>query len=288
MIGHKLWQSLAAQSDQVFGTLHGRRDPFTWTKLFDDRTIENFEAADFEKVSALLGQLRPEVIINCIGITKRKAEANELAKMFQVNARFPHHLALWAARHGARVIHFSTDCVFDGAEGNYAERSVVTAPDLYGQTKYFGELDYDHCLTIRTSMIGRELASHTELLDWFLAQGGKQITGFRHARYSGLTTQTMARVVQSLIRDHPGLCGRYQIAGPAITKYDLLMKLREAFNLDVAISPDEKFHCDRTFQSDRFARATGIVIPSWDEMIAGLAADRNFYDQAPAFKQTVH
>jgi dTDP-4-dehydrorhamnose reductase len=287
MIGHKLWQALAGQPGQVFGTLHGRRAPFARPALFDDRTIENFEAGDFEKVTGLLDQLRPAVIINCIGITKRKAEANELEKMFLVNARFPHHLAHWAARHRARVIHFSTDCVFDGAEGNYGERSVVTATDLYGQTKYFGELDYDHCLTIRTSMIGPEITGKTELLEWFLAQGGKRITGYQNARYSGLTTLEMAGVVQRIIRDHPQLCGKYQIAGPVITKFDLLRQLRDALNLQVEISPDEKFHCDRTFQSQRFTQATGITIPSWEEMIASLAGDREFYDRNLALDQPI-
>jgi dTDP-4-dehydrorhamnose reductase len=280
MIGHKFWQALVGQRDDIFGTLHGRRDAFAHYALFDDRIIEQFEAADFEGVTKLLNRLRPAVIVNCIGITKRKPEANDVAKMFMVNARFPHHLARWAACNRARVIHFSTDCVFDGADGNYSERSVVTAPDLYGQTKYFGELDYDHCLTIRTSMIGREITGHTELLEWFLAQRGRCITGYKNARYSGLTTLTMAELVPRIIDDHPQLSGRYQIAGPVITKYDLLCQLRDAFAIEVQIVPDETFHCDRTLQSHRFAQATGISIPPWKEMLADLARDQDFYDHA--------
>jgi dTDP-4-dehydrorhamnose reductase len=282
MIGHTLWRAVAGRHEDVFGTLHGRRDVFARRLLFDERVIEQFEAADFESVSAVLDRLRPAVIVNCIGITKRKAEVNDVAKMFTVNARFPHQLARWAARNRARVIHFSTDCVFDGTEGNYSERSVVTAPDLYGQTKYFGELDYDHCLTIRTSMIGREITGYTELLEWFLGQGGKRITGYRNARYSGLTTLAMAGVVQRIIWDHPQLCGKYQIAGPVITKYDLLLQLREAFKLEVEIMPDETFRCDRTLQSQKFIAATGITVPGWKEMIAALADDRELYDRLRA------
>jgi dTDP-4-dehydrorhamnose reductase len=278
MIGHKLWQILATGNERVFGTLHAGRAQTGRPALFEQRTIENFEAGNFARVASVLDDVRPEVIINCIGITKRKVEAGELEKMFLVNTRFPHHLALWAARHQARVIHFSTDCVFDGADGNYAERSVVTAPDLYGQTKFFGELDYDHCLTIRTSMIGREISGYTELLEWFLAQNGRRITGYRNAIYSGMTTLTMAGVVQRILRDHPQLCGKYQIAGPVISKYDLLCQLRDAFGLEMEIVPDEKFHCDRSFQSQRFTRATGITIPGWDEMIAGAVADQELYD----------
>jgi dTDP-4-dehydrorhamnose reductase len=276
MIGHKMWQQLSGSYDEVFGTLHSHQSVLE--NIFDERVIERFEAADFQGVSTLLDSLRPKVIVNCLGITKRKTEANDVEKMFVVNSLFPHHLARWAATHGARVIHFSTDCVFDGADGGYTERSVVTAPDLYGQTKYFGELDYDHCLTIRTSMIGRELAGRTELLEWFLAQRGKTISGFKHALYSGLTTPAMASVLRRIIADHPQLCGKYHVAGPVITKYDLLCQLRDAFGIDVQIVPDETFHCDRTLQSDRFVKATGIRIPSWQEMIAGLAGDRALYD----------
>ena len=281
MIGHKLWQALAAgNNDDIVGTLHGQRDAFARYALFDERIIEQFEAADFVGVTNVLNRIRPLVIVNCIGITKRKSEASDVAKMFMINARFPHHLARWAAGNGARVIQFSTDCVFDGADGNYSERSVVTAPDLYGQTKYFGELDYDHCLTIRTSMIGREITGHTELLEWFLAQRGKCITGYRNARYSGLTTLAMARLLPRIVREHPQLCGKYQIAGPTITKYDLLCQLREAFGLEVKVAPDETFHCDRTLQSDRFVQATGIRIPSWEKMLSELAGDQEFYDRS--------
>jgi dTDP-4-dehydrorhamnose reductase len=288
MIGHQLWRHFAAEHKNVIGSLHHGREVFATAGLYDDRIIENFEAEDFDAVTRVLERLRPVVIINCIGITKRKTEANDVAKMFVVNARFPHQLARWAARNRARVIHFSTDCVFDGADGNYGERSVVTAPDLYGQTKYFGELDYDHCLTIRTSMIGREIMGYTELLEWFLAQAGKRITGYRNALYSGLTTSEMAGIIQRLIWDHPQLCGRYQIAGPVISKYDLLVQLREAFHLDVEIEPDETFHCDRSLQSQKFCAATGITVPTWTQMTAALAKDRDFYDRLRNPDQPLH
>lgn len=279
MIGHALWRALSASSHELFGTFHGRADRFEKYRLFSQGIFENVEAADFAQFTEILENVSPQVIINCVGITKRKAEAEDVSAMFQVNGLFPHRLARWA-QNRARVIHFSTDCVFDGADGNYRERSVMTAPDLYGQSKYFGELDYDHCLTIRTSMIGREIAGFSELLEWFLAQRGKRIRGFRKALYSGVTTRTMAsRIIPRLIEDFPKLNGRFQIAGPVISKYDLLCQLRDAFSLDVTIDPEEGFHCDRTLQSQRFAEATGMVMPGWPEMLADLAADQDFYDK---------
>jgi dTDP-4-dehydrorhamnose reductase len=280
MIGHKMWQSLSRSHDDVVGTLHRGSDGVVMRDMFANRAVEHVEAADFEEVAALLDRTRPTVIVNCIGITKRKTAADDLATMFRVNTLFPHHLARWAVRHGCRVVQFSTDCVFDGTEGNYDESSVVTAHDLYGQTKYFGELDYDHCLTIRTSMIGRELSGRTELLEWFLAQAGKTISGFINAQYSGLTTNEMARVLNRIVLDHPELWGKYQVAGPVISKYALLCKLRDAFGIDVQIVPEGDFVCDRTLGSQRFEKATGITIPSWDEMLVELTLDRAFYDAA--------
>ena len=277
MIGHALWRGFAGSAHEVFGTLHTSSDRFAHYGLFGQRVIEGFEAANLEQVKMTLEEINPDIIINCIGITKRKSEANDLRLMFEVNALFPHRLAGWAQGR-ARVIHFSTDCVFGGENGKYHERSVMTAADLYGQTKYFGELDYDHCLTIRTSMIGREIAGFSELLEWFLAQRGKQIKGFTNALYSGMTTLTMASLVPRIIERHPNLNGRYQIAGPLISKHDLLSQLRDAFALDISIKPDDSFYCDRTLQSRKFAEATGIAVPGWPEMIAGLAHDRTFYD----------
>jgi dTDP-4-dehydrorhamnose reductase len=279
MIGHKLWEALAAEQEDVFGTVHGRRDAFRKYQLFDERVFEDFEASDFGAVTHLLDRLRPSLIINCIGITKRKQQADEVGPMFTINALFPHHLARWARSQGARVIQFSTDCVFDGAEGKYTERSVMTATDLYGQSKYFGELHYDHCLTIRTSMIGREIAGRTELLEWFLAQRGKRIKGFKNALYSGVTTLYMSQLLSRLLRQHSKLGGRYQIAGPAISKYDLLCQLREALQLDVEIEADETFRCDRTLQSEKFTRRTGIQVPSWKEMLLAVAQDRELYER---------
>ena len=279
MIGHALWRALSLSSHDIFGTMYGRGDRFAHLHgLFQRNVSESFDAGDPQQVRSILQQVHPEVVVNCVGITKRKNEANDLAAMFQVNALFPHQVALWAKQNKARVIHFSTDCVFDGATGNYHERSVMTAPDLYGQSKYFGELDYDHCLTIRTSMIGREISGFSELLEWFLAQKGKRIRGFRNALYSGVTTNTMAPIIRRIIEHQPDLSGRYQVAGPVISKYDLLCQLRDAFGLDMTIEPDESFHCDRTLQSNKFTKATGIKMPAWSEMIANLVRDRDFYE----------
>lgn len=275
MIGHVVWRELSRRSVDVWATLRGRRDTSLGAGQFANcQVLENFDAATPEPALDLLSSLAPTVIVNCIGITKRKPEASDVRPMYAVNALFPHLLARWASHHGARVIHFSTDCVFAGESGRYTERSVMTATDLYGQTKFFGELNYGHCLTLRSSMIGRELHGRTELLEWFLSQEGKTIAGFTKAIYSGLTVMQMSRIVSSLIVDHPALSGVWQVAGPVISKYELLNQCREAFGVDILIRADDTFVCDRTLDAGPFAEITGITVPSWRHMLAELAADR--------------
>jgi dTDP-4-dehydrorhamnose reductase len=282
MVGHRMWRTLSRSPYEVVGTLHRGRDEFEAYGVFDDRVIEHIDATDFDAVTALLEKIQPTVIVNCVGITKRKSEGHDLRRMFKLNTLFPHHLARWAAKVSTRVVQFSTDCVFDGADTDYDEGSVVSAQDLYGQTKFFGELHYPNCLTIRTSMIGRELAGHTELLEWFLSNRGRTVSGFMNARYSGVTTVEMATILARIISEYPTLSGIYQVAGPSITKYELLCKIRDAFSLDVQIQPESSFVCDRTLRSVRFERATGITTRTWNDMIADLAADQAFYHCQPA------
>lgn len=209
---------------------------------------------------------KPDVIINCVGIVKqRKSSAEE---MIEVNGLFPHRLMAMA--HGARVIHFSTDCVFSGKWGRYEEDDVPDPVDLYGRTKLVGELTEGNSITLRTSIIGREKSRHHGLLDWFLLNKAKVIPGYRYAKFSGLTTLEMVRVVQHVLIK-PGASGLYHVSGPPISKCDLLVQAAKAYGKDVRILPDDSVICDRTLNSDRFQRDFGYTPPSWREMLKQLA-----------------
>ena len=176
------------------------------------------------------------------------------------------------------MIHFSTDCVFDGVKGAYEESDTSNATDLYGRTKYLGEVSSPGSLTLRSSIIGRELYNDTSLFEWFLAQEGKKIRGFAKAMYSGVTTVRMSNLVKDLILDHPDLSGMYHVSGPWISKYDLLLLARDIFELNIEIERDEDFDIDRTLVGDRFAADSGFAAPSWEEMLAELAADPTPYE----------
>jgi dTDP-4-dehydrorhamnose reductase len=281
MLGHKLFQRLRRSEPDTYCTIRGSIDEGQHRNVELFRAggvVENFEAADFPAVERFLLQSTPSVVVNCIGIVKQRANAKKTIPSIEVNALLPHRLAALCERWGGRLIHFSTDCVFSGRKGNYQEEDFSDAEDLYGRTKFLGEVVTGGAITLRTSIIGRELAHRESLLEWFLRQNHQRISGYTRAMFSGVTTNYMARVVEKLILEFPGLSGLYQVTSPTISKFELLCLLREAYRLDVEIERDPSFVCDRSMKGDKFARATGITRPSWPELIGELAKDDTPYE----------
>jgi dTDP-4-dehydrorhamnose reductase len=278
MLGHKLWQRLASRFADTHVTVRGPRAAYARYGLFDDeRVIEKVDVADFDALASVLGRVAPQEILNCIGLTKRREAPDNPAPSIVLNALLPHLLAAWGSAHGARVINFGTDCVFDGKRGGYTENDLTNAEDLYGRTKALGEIRGEHALTLRSSFIGRELAAGTELLEWLLAQRGKTIKGYRHALYTGVSTLRLADLVGDIIEKFPRLTGLYQVAAEVISKYDLLALAGAAYGIDVKIEPDDKVIIKRNLDGSAFRRATGYVAPPWREMMAELAADPTPY-----------
>ncbi|MFZ0037471.1 MAG: SDR family oxidoreductase [Candidatus Acidiferrales bacterium] len=280
MLGHKLFQHLRTRHPETYCTIRGsiEQPSIRSISLFHDGgVIEHCDAADFRKLENLLLENKPNFVINCIGIVKQRPQANQAVPSIAVNALLPHQLAEVCGRWGGKLIHFSTDCVFSGKRGNYNEADLPDAEDLYGRTKALGELTDSTALTLRTSIIGRELAHSESLLEWFLRQEHRRISGFTRAMYSGVTTNYMARVVANLIATSSNLSGLYQVASAAISKFDLLCLLRKAYGLDVAIHPDSKFFCDRSMKGDKFEEATGQLCPAWPELVSELANDDTPY-----------
>lgn len=281
LIGHKLFEKLSRRfGDSVFACLHRCRREYAAGELFDNsRVFENVDVLDFDGTTSLLDSLEVDVVLNCVGITKRRPEVKDAVTAISINSLFPHKLAAWAGKRGRRVFQFSTDCVFNGKEGPYNEDSPTTGEDEYGRTKALGELRYDHCLTIRSSFIGRELSEYSELLEWFLGQQGPSIKGFTEAYYSGISTIEMARIVGDLIEFHPDLGGLYQLAtDEPISKYDLLCEARRAFQKDIEIIPDSEFSIRPTLDGSKLKKVIGYDLPSWTEMMEDLAAE-GFYQQ---------
>ena len=279
MLGHKLWQTLSGR----FDTRATFRQPpgfYARAGLFDpSRAIGGVSAHDFDGVVRALASARPEVVVNCVGIVKQDAAAKDPYQSIAVNALFPHRLAQACAAAGARLIHLSTDCVFTGRRGNYEESDASDAEDIYGRTKWLGEVDYEHCLTLRTSMIGRELQGAHGLVEWFLSQRGKSVRGFKRAVFSGFTTGALASLIGDIIADHKTLSGVRHVAAEPVNKFDLLTLVRDAFGLEIEIEPDETFVCDRSLDGSRFRRETGFAPAPWPEMIERMARDATPYEE---------
>lgn len=279
LIGHRLFLELRNHFN-TFGLLHRSRDAYQ--KITDylgaDNLIDNVDIIDFEKLQNVLTTVKPQVILNCTGITRRKKEINDPVTTLEINTVLPHKLANWAKLNNTRIIHFSTDCVFDGNAGNYTEDSPATATDFYGRSKALGEIRYDYTLTIRSSFIGQELYDKTELLEWFLAQKDKKIKGFSEALYSGVSTIFLARVVKKIISDFPGLSGLYQLAlEKPISKYELLCIAKEAFKVNISIIKDDTYRHYPTLNGSRLHEVLKMDVPSWPVMMEELANNREFY-----------
>ena len=280
MLGHKVFQTLERQFPNTACTVRGRLDEPFYSRIDlyrPERVIAGVDALDLDGLTRLLAERQPDVVVNCIGIVKQRDEAQRAIPSITINSLLPHRLAAAAATWGGRVIHFSTDCVFSGKRGAYLEDDFSDAEDLYGRSKYLGEVSAENALTLRTSIIGRELSEFRSLLEWFLAQTGNEVRGFTRHFWSGVSTNHLAALVGDIIAEHPQLSGVYQVSSGKINKHELLTLLRDAFRLDVKIVPDDREFCDRSLEGDRFREATGYVCPSWVELATELAADPTPY-----------
>jgi dTDP-4-dehydrorhamnose reductase len=282
MLGHKMFQVLRERFAGTFCTVREdvRKPPFDRVELLQGNdVVPGVDVTDFPALEAIVSAFRPEYVVNCVGIIKQRAEAVSPIPSITINSLLPHKLAQMAARWGGRVIHFSTDCVFSGKRGGYAEEDSSDAEDLYGKTKFLGEVAAAKALTLRKSVIGRELAEHRSLLDWFLAQNHKTVRGYRRVIYSGVTTNYLAELVASIIQERPGLNGLYQVASEPISKYDLLCLLRDAYRMDVEIEPDDLEVSDRSMKCDRLREAISYTCRPWPVMVRQLVEDNTPYEK---------
>lgn len=265
MLGHKVVERLAGDFE-VWSAVRGAGD--------GPRTIGGVDAARFDSVVRALAESRPDAVINCVGIIKQLEEAKDPLLSIEINSLFPHRLAQLCRAAGARMIHVSTDCVFSGRKGGYTEEDASDAEDLYGRTKFLGEVGGPGMLTLRTSIVGRELSRSTGLVEWFLRQRGK-VGGYTHAIYNGLTTNALADVFRDVLLNHESLSGVHHVSSEPISKFDLLHLLRDTYGTAVEIEPDPSVTIDRTLDSSRFRAATGFQPAPWREMIAEMARDAN-------------
>lgn len=272
MLGNAILRVLSRTSHyEAWGSV---RSGWTTTNVSDElssRIISGVHAENADGLACIFEQVRPEVVINCIGLVKQRAEADDPLSALPINSILPHRLARLCALVHARLVHISTDCVFSGRKGGYVESDECDAQDLYGRSKLLGEVRYPHAITLRTSIIGHELNSARGLIGWFLAQEGS-IKGYSKAIFSGLPACELARVIGDFVIPRPDLDGLYHVAAEPISKYELLKLVNREYGKGLRIEPDEQLKINRSLNAGRFQQATGYQAPPWPQLISQMRA----------------
>ncbi|ELZ5939668.1 SDR family oxidoreductase [Providencia rettgeri] len=267
MLGYSLFSNLNEYSHlDVYGTVRSISGKEHFFEKNANRLIDNIDVNFLANIEKTIQLIQPNVVLNCIGLIKQHEISKQYISAIQINSLLPHQLASICDKYNARLIHFSTDCVFDGKLGNYQESDLPTAMDLYGRSKYLGEVSYGQHLTLRTSIIGHELTSSVSLVDWFLSQEN-EANGFSKAIFSGLPTCYIAKILAELIFINPALQGMYHLSAEPIDKYTLISLVAKYYNKKIKINKDTDFVIDRSLDSTRFKKLTGFIPPSWSWLI---------------------
>ncbi len=275
MLGHTL-AGIYKHQYETLATIRKNSAFYRQYPIFDGvELVEGVDAFMPDSIQDVLTKIRPHVVINCIGIIKQLPEAENYISSITVNALFPHQVAQICANINARLIHISTDCVFNGRKGMYTESDPSDAEDLYGRSKFLGEVgNMANTLTLRTSIIGHELNTTHGLLEWFLSQSGKTVKGFRKAIYTGFTAQELGRLISKIIDYHPNLHGLWQASSDSITKYDLLNLVKNVYQAPIEIIPDDAVTIDRSLDSTRLRQTIGYTPPTWEHMVLSMAQEK--------------
>ncbi len=272
MLGNAVLRYFATETNHVvFGSVRSERSASLLPEAVRSAIIPGIDVENPESLVRLVGETRPTVLVNCVGLVKQLQSSKDPLSALSINSILPHRLAHLAAAAGARLVHLSTDCVFSGSRGMYREDDIPDATDLYGRTKLLGEVDASNAITLRTSIIGHELGTSHSLLCWFLAQQGAA-TGYRKAIFSGLPTVEIARVIAQHVLPNPALRGLYHLSAEPIDKYTLLQLIAERYNKDIRIDPADSPAIDRSLDSTRFRNATGFKPEPWAELISRMKA----------------
>jgi dTDP-4-dehydrorhamnose reductase len=270
MIGHKMAQTLD-EDKGIELILNSRSKSKNLKELYPSCKIYDYDFLE-KDIEELLEKTNPDFVINAVGITIRRGVEN-IKTSSLINSIFPYKIEAWVSKNNKRSIHFSTDCVYSGKQGNYLDNDEPDSKDIYGITKGEGEVNSKNTLTIRSSMIGREIFNKTELLEWAISSRDKKIKGFDKTIYSGVTTLWMSKTISKILKYFPELSGIYNISSEPISKYDLITKINYHFKLNLDIVTDSSFFSNKSLNSNKFFSKTDLEKPDWDSMLASLYGD---------------
>lgn len=266
MLGNALFSELSKYKNfEVKGTVRRKAQAKKLPKNLQNKILANIDVQDLRSLRHAFQARRPDVIINCVAYIKEPQNDQEKALAISLNSLFPHQLAELAKNAGARLIHMSTDSALE--------------TDFYSRTKFLGEVDANHCLTIRSSIIGHGLENQNSLVDWFLNQK-KKVEGYKKMIFSGFPTVELARIIAKYIIPNKKLSGIYHISSRPISKYDLLKIVARVYKKKIVILANYDIVLDRSLNSSKFRQATGYRPPSWEKLIVAMF---QYYQTNPNF-----
>ena len=267
MLGSAVFRVLSEDKRlKVFGTVRDEVSKKLIGATLSDMVLAGVNVEQQDLLINVFNRVCPEVVINCVGLIKQLSRVIDPLQAIPINSLLPHQLSYLCEMGGARLIHISTDCVFDGRKGGYTESDCFDAKDLYGLSKYLGEVSGSHAITLRTSIIGHELKCPQSLVDWFLSQK-KRCNGYTKAVFSGLPTVVLSQIIRDIVIPRKELSGLYHIAAKPISKYELLKLIAKTYGKSVHITPDDSLDINRSLNADKFTNATGYVSPEWPDLI---------------------
>ena len=215
------------------------------------------------EIEKIIKRVKPDVVINCIGILNKVADEHK-ALAILINSYLPHYLDEISVENNFKLIHVSTDCVFDGKTGNYDEMSIPNETSMYGRTKALGEVINDRSVTLRTSIVGPDINENgVGLFKWFMDQEG-EVGGYDKVLWTGITTIWFARCMEMAIENN--LTGLHHcVNNDVISKYDLLVLFKKYFNKDIVINHNPDVESKKTLI--RTNKSFDFGIPSYEDMI---------------------
>lgn len=195
--------------------------------------ILHCDVENSHRLASTLSQLEGyDYIINCIGLLVKDSIARP-DRAAVVNAWFPHFLEHWFRNKETKIIHLSTDCVFDGSAGPYKEDDIHTEMNAYGRSKSFGELRNGKDVTFRMSIIGPEIKpTGGSLLNWVLTSKESELPGWTNAHWNGITTLQLAKCIHRYLKD-PSITGVHHVVSNtnSIDKCSLLELINSVYGL---------------------------------------------------------
>ena len=226
----------------------------------------------------LIGEARPDVVINCAAYNQVDAAEDQPEVAMKVNTEAPGNLARICKEAGAFFVHYSSDYVFDGSKGDlYTEDDKPSPLNVYGKSKLSGEQAVlgsygGNSLVLRTSwVIGKGKQNFLyKLSEWALKNHVLKITAdevsvptFAHTMVE-MTFQSLEKGLHGLYHlTNSGYASRYELA-----RYYVLKKRLANIVIPVPLSNFNTKAKRPTFaamNSQKLASALGVTIPTWQQ-----------------------